>query len=198
MRAECRIQLGAKAVDHGDDRNGNAGGDQTVFDGGRARLILHKREKRVFISWLLKVHTWLSELTQCPFSGPFGSRRNLARRTCDAVKSTAESPANATIHIVVNGKFPLCIWRVIAAARIVAWLLGSGSPNNNSRKLFRRRKRQHQIVAIGAIQRRTGRRARSTRHSSRINALPRYLGSYTIGAIGGTRTARTGQQRSIK
>ena len=34
------VQLGAKAIDDRDDRNGNASRDQAVLNGGGARLIL--------------------------------------------------------------------------------------------------------------------------------------------------------------
>src|SRR5579863_4666382 len=44
--AERGVQLGAKALDDGDDRDRNAGGDETVFNGRGARLVLHEtREK---------------------------------------------------------------------------------------------------------------------------------------------------------
>jgi hypothetical protein len=39
------VQLGAKAIDNRNDRNGNPGGDQSVFNGGSARLILQKRNE---------------------------------------------------------------------------------------------------------------------------------------------------------
>src|SRR5215510_2670203 len=39
---EGRVQLRAEALDDGDDCNRDAGGDEAVFDGGRARLVLHK------------------------------------------------------------------------------------------------------------------------------------------------------------
>src|SRR5262245_27027748 len=38
-RREGRVQAGAEASDHGDDRHRDPGGDEPVFDGGRARLI---------------------------------------------------------------------------------------------------------------------------------------------------------------
>src|SRR4051812_26778730 len=41
-RIELLAEGGAHAVDRGDDRDGNAGGDQAVFDGGGAGLILHE------------------------------------------------------------------------------------------------------------------------------------------------------------
>jgi hypothetical protein len=43
--AEDVIKLCAKAIDHGDDGNRDAGSDQAVFDGGSAGLILQKRNK---------------------------------------------------------------------------------------------------------------------------------------------------------
>src|SRR5581483_472879 len=39
---EGRVQLGAEALDHGDDRNRNAGSDKAIFDGGRTGLVLGK------------------------------------------------------------------------------------------------------------------------------------------------------------
>ena len=38
--AERGVQLGAEALHDGDDRNRDAGGNQAVFDGRRARLVL--------------------------------------------------------------------------------------------------------------------------------------------------------------
>src|ERR1700722_13151007 len=44
--AEGALQVGAEALDDGDDRNRDAGGDETVFDGRGARLVLGEtREK---------------------------------------------------------------------------------------------------------------------------------------------------------
>ena len=37
------VQRSAKAIDHGDDSDRDAGGNQAVFNSGRARLILQKR-----------------------------------------------------------------------------------------------------------------------------------------------------------
>jgi hypothetical protein len=42
---ELGIQLGAEAIDDRDDRNGNPGSDQTVFNGSSAGLVLQKRNK---------------------------------------------------------------------------------------------------------------------------------------------------------
>jgi hypothetical protein len=44
---EGRAQLGADAVDGSDDRDRDAGGDQTVFDGGGAGLILHETQNEI-------------------------------------------------------------------------------------------------------------------------------------------------------
>jgi hypothetical protein len=38
-RRELGVQLGADAVDDGDDGNGNPGGDQAIFNGGRSGFI---------------------------------------------------------------------------------------------------------------------------------------------------------------
>jgi hypothetical protein len=40
---ELAVERAAERVHNGDDRNGNASGDQTVFDSGRTGLILQKR-----------------------------------------------------------------------------------------------------------------------------------------------------------
>ena len=40
--AERAVQLGAEALHDRDDRDGDAGSDQAVFDGRRARLVLGK------------------------------------------------------------------------------------------------------------------------------------------------------------
>src|ERR1700686_4134677 len=61
-RGELGIQAGAEAVDDGDDRERNAGGNQTVFDGGGAGLILHETRNQVLHRGL-HVDTWLVELT---------------------------------------------------------------------------------------------------------------------------------------
>ena len=45
-RRERRRQLGAEAAHGGDDRHGDAGGDQAVFDGGGAILIAEKASKK--------------------------------------------------------------------------------------------------------------------------------------------------------
>ena len=57
---ESRVQARADALHDRDDRNRNAGGDETVLDGGRARLVLHKLHQILHVQ-LLRVHTWLSE-----------------------------------------------------------------------------------------------------------------------------------------
>ena len=44
---KCRDQLVADAVHEGDDGNGNARGDQTIFDGGRTGLVLHEMGNQV-------------------------------------------------------------------------------------------------------------------------------------------------------
>ena len=44
---ELRVEVGAEAVDDNDNDNGNAGGDQSVFDSGGAGLILHETRKKI-------------------------------------------------------------------------------------------------------------------------------------------------------
>src|SRR5512141_428154 len=46
-RGELGVQVGAEAVDHCDDRERNAGGNQAVFDGGGAGLVLHETRNQV-------------------------------------------------------------------------------------------------------------------------------------------------------
>jgi hypothetical protein len=36
------VELGAQAIDHGDDRDGNAGSDQAVFNGSCPRTIVQE------------------------------------------------------------------------------------------------------------------------------------------------------------
>ena len=48
-RVELGVQLGAEAVDDGDDRDRDAGGDKAVFDRGGAELSFTKRTNRFFI-----------------------------------------------------------------------------------------------------------------------------------------------------
>jgi hypothetical protein len=38
-RSELGVQLSAEAIHDGDNREGNASGDQSVFDRGRARFV---------------------------------------------------------------------------------------------------------------------------------------------------------------
>ena len=60
-RAELGVQLAAEAVDHSDDRERDAGGDQAVFDGGGAGFILHETRNQI-LHQLNSVYTWLVEL----------------------------------------------------------------------------------------------------------------------------------------
>jgi len=39
---EARVELAANRIDDGDNRDRDAGGDQTIFDGGGFALIFHK------------------------------------------------------------------------------------------------------------------------------------------------------------
>src|SRR5438445_11661671 len=58
-RSELGVQSGAEAVDGGNDRQRNASGDQAVFDGGGAGLVLHETSKQV-LHKLNSMYTWLS------------------------------------------------------------------------------------------------------------------------------------------
>jgi hypothetical protein len=49
-RSELGIQLSAEAIHDGDNREGNASGDQSVFDRGRARFLLAASVGGPFIS----------------------------------------------------------------------------------------------------------------------------------------------------
>jgi len=44
-RLELRVQGCTDRIDRRDDHNRNAGGDQTIFDGGSARLVFEERKK---------------------------------------------------------------------------------------------------------------------------------------------------------
>src|SRR5262249_39706514 len=44
-RAEGRVQVCADALHDGDDRHRDAGRDETIFDGGRARLVTKKPDE---------------------------------------------------------------------------------------------------------------------------------------------------------
>jgi hypothetical protein len=46
--AERGVQLGAEALNDGDDRNRDAGRDETIFDGRGARLVLYKTRNKLF------------------------------------------------------------------------------------------------------------------------------------------------------
>src|SRR6266478_5533546 len=53
---ELRIEGGADTVDGNDDHDRNTGGDQAVFDGGRAGFILHETRNKVLHRIKLHVH----------------------------------------------------------------------------------------------------------------------------------------------
>jgi len=53
--AEGVLQIGAEALDDGDDRNRDAGGDETIFDGGRRRFVLEKGKCEIIHGKLLLV-----------------------------------------------------------------------------------------------------------------------------------------------
>ena len=59
---ELGIEGGADTVDGNDDHDRNTGGDQAVFDGGRAGFILHETRNKVLHRVKLHVHV-LAELT---------------------------------------------------------------------------------------------------------------------------------------
>jgi hypothetical protein len=42
---ELIVELAAEAIDHGDDRNRNARGNQAIFDRGSPRIVLQERNK---------------------------------------------------------------------------------------------------------------------------------------------------------
>ena len=46
-RGELRIEVGAEAVDRGNNRNRNAGRDQAVFDGGGSRFVIQETRKKL-------------------------------------------------------------------------------------------------------------------------------------------------------
>ena len=46
-RGELGVQVGAEAVDHSDDREGDAGSNQSIFDGGSASLVLQEADKKL-------------------------------------------------------------------------------------------------------------------------------------------------------
>ena len=43
---EDRVQIRAQALHNGDDRNRDAGGDEAVFNGGRAGLIVEETKRK--------------------------------------------------------------------------------------------------------------------------------------------------------
>ena len=54
-------QLGAEAVHDGDDGDRDTGGNEAIFDGRRARLVLGEALNEGLHGWAPLVHTWLSE-----------------------------------------------------------------------------------------------------------------------------------------
>ena len=53
--AEGVLQVGAEALNDGDDRNRDAGSDESIFDGGRSRLVPEKGECEILHGKLLLV-----------------------------------------------------------------------------------------------------------------------------------------------
>jgi hypothetical protein len=84
---ECRLEIVAEALDDGDDGNGNAGRDQTIFDGGRAGLVFGKtREKTFHKCWLLEIHL-AAQADQMAYQ-PFGISGKVSAMNFKAVKLT--------------------------------------------------------------------------------------------------------------
>src|SRR3954464_7783573 len=61
QRREISFQGAAEALHDRDDRERDAGGDQSVFDGGGAGLILHETRNKILHRWL-HVYTLLRTL----------------------------------------------------------------------------------------------------------------------------------------
>ena len=56
-RREDRVQLRAERAHNGDDRNRDAGGDESVFDGSGSRFVLEKGRYEILHCKLLLSHT---------------------------------------------------------------------------------------------------------------------------------------------
>jgi hypothetical protein len=56
---ELIIERGAQPIDHGDDLNRNAGGNEALFDRGGAMLIFQKRNKLRYSAYSMTVATAL-------------------------------------------------------------------------------------------------------------------------------------------
>src|SRR6266567_2722297 len=69
---ERGLEIVTEALDDGDDGNGNAGRDQTVFDGSRAGLVFSKTHDQTFHGGGPLKSIWLPEPTQMVYE-PFGS-----------------------------------------------------------------------------------------------------------------------------
>src|SRR5262245_37487090 len=101
--AELRVQGAADAVDDGDDGNRDAGGDEAILDGGRARLVLHEARNEGLHCWLLR-STWLSDTPSGRRYDP--SDPNMTGRYKGRLAIKLIAPAHSEIYpvgaIVVN------------------------------------------------------------------------------------------------
>src|SRR6202021_3021008 len=76
---ERDVQLAAEALNDGDNRNRDAGSDETVFNGRGARLVLRETCKNGLHELAPKVHTWLSERDPTAvFSGRLDRRETIS------------------------------------------------------------------------------------------------------------------------
>ena len=66
-RGELVVQVGAEAVDDGDNGERNAGRDEAIFDGGSAGLSFTKRAMRFFIGVTPCEH--VADRTNCGLAG---------------------------------------------------------------------------------------------------------------------------------
>jgi len=49
-RGKRRVEFGPEALDDADNGNGNAGGDQAIFDGGRSVLVFHELDEQTHVT----------------------------------------------------------------------------------------------------------------------------------------------------
>ena len=114
-RGELRGEGGAHAVDRGDDRNSDAGGDQAVLDGGGAGLILdetrneilHRQNSCVHVAG--RTNVWSRRRSQHRDHGV-----TLRSENCGAVNSIAQTPLESGVlgqsKFGINTKFRTFCW----------------------------------------------------------------------------------------
>ena len=96
-RGEFGIELGADALNRGNDRECDPAGDQTILDGGRSRLIRQESRKHLPHSKLLSTRHGIPQMVE----------RNLGLIGCQRVEEHAERSVKADIDLCWICRCPL-------------------------------------------------------------------------------------------